>query len=147
MECNTGGPRSRTRTEHLHATVLGRGGGLRCPKLRHVGLKFEKGHDPVERMEALLERLGYRSALQAREALADRLPDEVFLAMPGRLRPTLAVNLRQPRAVLTDVLVEGLVLGLCSANLYDPGRPVLWTRASLTRRLDLFSVGGFYEAD
>jgi hypothetical protein len=36
------------------------------------------------------------------------------------------------------------MLGLCTAHLYDPGRPVLWTRASLKRVLELFEPGGFY---
>lgn len=138
---------SRTRTEHLHSTVLGQRGGMRCPKRRYVGLEFLKSHDPVERMETVLERLGYRSVGQARETLIDRLPAEVHVAMPSALRPTLAVGVSTSRTVLTDLLVEALVLGLCSANLYDPGRPVLWTRTSLTRRLDLFTLGGFYAVD
>jgi len=28
--------------------------------------------------------------------------------------------------------------------LFDPSRPVLWTQASLTRRLELFDMVGFY---
>jgi hypothetical protein len=37
-----------------------------------------------------------------------------------------------------------MVLGLCTPFRYDPGRPLLWTRTSLTRRLELFSGQEFY---
>ena len=43
-----------------------------------------------------------------------------------------------------DALYQALVLGLCTAWCYDPRRPVLWTRASLTRQLELFDGRGFY---
>ena len=33
---------------------------------------------------------------------------------------------------------------ICTAWCYDPRRPVLWTRASLTRQLELFDGRGFY---
>jgi len=42
------------------------------------------------------------------------------------------------------VLKQALMLGLCTAHLYDPARPVLWTAASLTRGLVLFEPEGFY---
>ena len=43
-----------------------------------------------------------------------------------------------------DALYQALVLGLCTPWRYDPGRPVLWTRASLTRQLELFDGRRFY---
>ena len=39
---------------------------------------------------------------------------------------------------------QALLLGLCTAWQYDPSRPVLWTRASLTRRVELYEPAGFY---
>jgi hypothetical protein len=42
------------------------------------------------------------------------------------------------------VLKQALMLGLCTAHVYDPARPVLWTAASLSRGLDLFEPQGFY---
>jgi hypothetical protein len=42
------------------------------------------------------------------------------------------------------VLEQALVLGLSTKSLFDPTRPVIWTRASLTRRLNLYEVEGFY---
>jgi hypothetical protein len=35
-------------------------------------------------------------------------------------------------------------LGLCTRHLFDPSRPVLWTRSSVTRALELFDPVGFY---
>ena len=43
-----------------------------------------------------------------------------------------------------SVLEQALLLGLCTAYQYDPARPVLWTRASLTRRVELYEPAGFY---
>jgi hypothetical protein len=42
------------------------------------------------------------------------------------------------------VLEQALMLGLCTAQLFDPARPVMWTFASLTRTLELFDPAGFY---
>ena len=43
-----------------------------------------------------------------------------------------------------SILEQALLLGLCTAFQYDPARPVLWTRASLTRRVELYEPAGFY---
>jgi hypothetical protein len=37
-----------------------------------------------------------------------------------------------------------LLLGLCTPFQYDPARPVLWTRASLLRRVELYQPAEFY---
>ena len=42
------------------------------------------------------------------------------------------------------VLRHALILGLSTAHLFDPGRPVIWTETSLTRRLELYNPLGFY---
>jgi hypothetical protein len=67
---------------------------------------------------------------------------------PGRLvaRPYADRDgiVNAARESMREVLWHALVLGLCTANLYDPERPVLWTQASLTRRLELFDPAGFY---
>ena len=41
-------------------------------------------------------------------------------------------------------LRNALLLGLCSAWQYDPARPVIWTRASLDRSVELYAPGRFY---
>ena len=35
-------------------------------------------------------------------------------------------------------------IGLCTDQLFDPQRPVIWTETSLTRALDLYDPRGFY---
>jgi hypothetical protein len=52
----------------------------------------------------------------------------------------LDVGTADPREVLRQLFL----LGLCTTVRFDPGRPVLWTQASLTRRLELFDVSEFY---
>jgi len=48
------------------------------------------------------------------------------------------------RATDDAILGQALLLGLCTTFQYDPARPVLWTRASLTRRVELYEPAGFY---
>jgi hypothetical protein len=43
-----------------------------------------------------------------------------------------------------EVLRQAFLLGLCTSVRFDPERPVLWTQASLTRRIELFDVTEFY---
>jgi hypothetical protein len=135
---NTGGPMSRGRTERLSATVLGRDhGAIRCPRVLRVGLEFGS-RDPLRCVRQLLKACRFADEHEARAAI-------VVPAGPCICRVDTAA---QPPHVRTltpdDALYQALVLGLCTPWRYDPGRPVLWTRASLTRRLELFDGGGFY---
>lgn len=144
-ECNTGGPRSRVRREPIKSTVLGNPGGhIVCPRRRHAGLKFPDGTDPVEQVLKVLASCGFATAESAKSALRHILPPGRLVAAPSKVEPILVAT---PCSARRAVLVEALVLGLCTANLYDPARPVLWTQASLTRRLELFDMGGFYATD
>ena len=103
------------------------GSGMRSAGSTASGLRFEPGIDPVAQLEDLRQRF--------------RIPH-------GRLicRPFAA---KERRTSITDpdrrrVLKQALMLGLCTAQLYDPARPVLWTTASLSRGLVLFEPEGFY---
>jgi hypothetical protein len=135
---NSGGPSSRRRTERIHSTLLGDdGGAVRCPPVRSVGIDFGDGQ-PVAYARFWLSVAGFGDEQEAREALS--LP-------PAPCICQIDPNLRPPAA---DALSAGeglrlaLLLGLCTPFLYDPRRPVLWTEASLTRRLVLYDGGGFY---
>ena len=66
-----------------------------------------------------------------RPLLARLVPDANFGAQVGRDSDE-------------KILQQALLLGLCTAFHYDPARPVLWTRASLTRRVELYEPAGFY---
>ena len=135
---NSGGPSSRRRTERLSATLLGRDDDeMRCPRVLRVGLDFGR-RSPLACVRELLKSCGFADEGEARAAMT--LPIEPRICRPDPL-PTPPPVASLPAA---DALYQALVLGLCTSWSYDPGRPVLWTRASLTRQLELFDGSGFY---
>ena len=135
---NSGGPSSRTRVEHISSSLLGRGDGpILCP--RHLCLALDFGeHDPVTTTYRLLSRLGYSSPEAMRYVFAQDISPMVCQPNPS-LGP-LVVATAKPM----DVLRQAFLLGLCTIVRFDPDRPVLWTQASLLRRLELFDVTEFY---
>jgi hypothetical protein len=140
LEANMGGPRSRSRSERIHATVLGRDdGAIRCPRVIRLGLAFPKKADPVSLMTKLLAKGDYGSPEDLRNAFD--IPAETLICRP---LPEGAERLRVTTVPRAEVLAQALLLGLCTSQFYDPGRPVLWTQASLTRGLELFDPAGFY---
>ena len=135
---NSGGPMSRRRTERLKATVLGRDdGAIRCPRVLRVGLDFGR-RNPLTWVRGLLTSCGFSDEHEARAAIV--LPLEPCLCRPDPAARPTPIDTLGPDAAL----YQALVLGLCTPWRYDPGRPVLWTRTSLTRQLELFDGGGFY---
>jgi hypothetical protein len=135
---NSGGPMSRTRAWPLSATVLGHDeGAVRCPRVIRVGLDFGR-RSPLNCVRDLLKACGFADEREAREALA--LPGEPCICRPDPAPSPAPVG----SLLAIDALYQALVLGLCTAWCYDPKRPVLWTRASLTRQLELFDGRGFY---
>ena len=137
-DANTGGPMSRGRSERISATLLGNDeGAVRCPRVLRVGLDFGR-RSPLACVRELLETCGFSDEQEARFALA--LPREPYMCRPNPApSPAPVASL-----LASDALYQALVLGLCTAWCYDPQRPVLWTRASLTRQLELFDGRGFY---
>jgi hypothetical protein len=136
---NIGGPMSRTRTERVSTTVLGKDDGyIRCPRVIRLGLIFDD-EDPVDTIERIIHEEGF--------SVPDDLRDVVH-PPDGRLicRP-LASGFRRlcvTKGARPQVLKQALMLGLCTAHIYDFSRPVLWTRTSLLRNLELFDPQGFY---
>lgn len=136
---NSGGPMSRTRKERIRSTLLGNDDGpVRCPRIVRVGLAFRDG-DPVEVLTGILNEEGYGSPEDLRGELS--IPGQALIARPCSA-PMGLVDARD--GARRDILWNALVLGLCTAQLYDPARPVLWTQSSLTRCLELFDPAGFY---
>ncbi|MFH1723332.1 MAG: hypothetical protein ABII00_01800 [Elusimicrobiota bacterium] len=135
---NSGGPMSRTRVETIRSSLLGgETGAIRCPRVIRLALDFGDG-PPVKTIEALLTARGRLSPEELRAEYA--IPRKRLICRPDRApRPLKAVSASQD-----DVLETALMLGLCTRVLYDPSRPVLWTEASLTRRLEVFDPEGFY---
>ncbi len=139
---NMGGPRSRTRSETIRSSLLGaRPGAIRCPMIRQLGIELEEGTDPVAEAYGALARLGFTSPEELRTHY--KVPER-----PCVVAPSLRLPLLEWRQTSDEILLnEALLLGLCTKVAYDPRRPVLWTRASLTRQLELFQTGGFYALD
>ena len=136
--CNSGGPASRHRTERLTASILGKDDGvIRCPRVTRLALDFGRA-DPLTVMHALLREHGLEHAEQLREVFS---PSEDRCICRLDLRPR---RLRIADADPKKVLRQALLLGLCTTVLYDSQRPVLWTRSSLSRCLELYDGGGFY---
>jgi len=137
-EANSGGPSSRSRSVRLATTVLGLGSGpIRCPRVLRVGLDFGDA-DPLATVRDLLRDCGFDDEAEAREAVA--LPPAPCICRPDATKRPKPIGALAP----DEALYQALVLGLCTPWRYDPARPVLWTRTSLTRRLELFSGQEFY---
>jgi hypothetical protein len=136
---NSGGPGSRTRREHLASSLLGSDDGIiRCAFRIRLGLKFEDTH-PVDCLEAILKAEGLRDPEELRNRYD--LPQVKLICGPV---PDTAERLPVFGSQSCDVLEQALMLGLCTAQVFDPGRPVLWTETSLTRSVELFDPRGFY---
>ena len=97
LRANMGGPMSRTRTETIVSSLLGRGDGtIRCPCVLRIGLSFESAVC-VDVIERLLDEAGFADPeeLRARFPHPDRrlacrpLPADVGRVSVARgARPT-----------------------------------------------------------
>ena len=136
---NTGGPASRRRTERVRASLLrDEAAQIRLPRVIRAGLHFGER----EPLDAVLEALA-RAGLDDAELLRGQYaaPAAPLLV---RVVPDARWGVRVARASDDSILEQALLLGLCTAYQYDPARPVLWTRAGLTRRVELYEPAGFY---
>lgn len=136
---NSGGPMSRQRTEHVVASVLRDDTArFRLPRVIRAGLHFGD-RDPLHAVLESLARVGLDDAEALREQF--EAPSEPLLA---RIVPDARFGVHVGTSSDESVLRQALLLGLCTSFQYDPSRPVLWTRASLTRRVELYSPAEFY---
>ena len=136
---NSGGPRSRSRNEKIRSTLLGHEEGpIVCPRRTSFCINFPRScQDPVAYVEAILHAKGFASPEQLRG---------VFPIPPSPC--VVSIWTHAPLPVHDEeILHSALVLGLCTATFYDPGRPVIWTHASLMRRLAFYDTEGFYALD
>ena len=135
---NSGGPSSRTRNELISSTLLGREDGpIHCP--RHLCLALDFGSvDPVTESTRLLHEAGFLSPEALRILFGQDARPMVCQLTPA-LQPLMVAG-----ADRMEVLRQAFLLGLCTSVRFDPARPVLWTQASLTRRLELFDVTEIY---
>jgi len=139
IRANSGAYMSRTRQERVRSSLLGQDDGfITCPRRIRIGLAFE-GTNPVACMESIMVEEGIRSVDELRSAF--ELPATRLIC---RVQPNPVVQLNVAHSPRLDVLEQALWLGLCTAQLFDPSRPVLWTDTSLNRKLELFDLGGYY---
>jgi hypothetical protein len=130
---------SRTRTQKITSSLLGKNDGLICcPRRIVLGLKFEDTH-PVHCLEAILAAAGFKDPEELRPGYP--LPQGRLICTP-QWEPVQRIPVTG--TAHREVLEQALLLGLCTAQLFDPTRPVMWTFASLTRTLELFDPAGFY---
>lgn len=136
---NSGGPMSRRRTEHVVASLLRDSDTpLRLPRVIQAGLQFGS-RDPLSAIEKMLSRAGLGSPEPLRERYV--VPATPLLV---RVVPNAPWAVKVTAGADQLVLQQALLLGLCTEHLYDPARPVLWTRASLSRWVELYDPAGFY---
>jgi hypothetical protein len=136
---NSGGPSSRRRTERVVASVLrDETARLHLPCVLRAGLVFG-GRDPLQAVLESLARVGLDDAEQLRERY-----QPPALPLLARAVPDARWGVKVAQGTDEAILQQALLLGLCTAFQYDPSRPVLWTRAALTRRVELYEPARFY---
>jgi hypothetical protein len=138
--CNAGGPMSRRREQAIRASVLGTGrDGLRLPRVLGAAIDFGSS-DPVPFVQRLLGRCGFENAEEACHELLPRIG-------PSICRESVSVKALSVRAAPPEAILRvALILGHATPFFFDPARPLIWTRSSLKRRLQLFNPRRFYEA-
>ena len=139
---NMGSPMTRRHEEHISGTLYGAPGGnddgsakLACSL--SIGLRFEPDDDPLEILRERMKSEGLFSQEELKQIFS--IPTISMLCVVTELPKKIQTTPKQK-----NFLLNALILGLCTATHYDPTRPVIWTRTSLTRQLKLFTLGGFY---
>lgn len=132
-----GPPNLRERRERIRSTLLDKNDGdIRCPRIIRLGFHLP-GDDLLDYLNDLIVAEGYSRSEDLREDIP--IPTKPYIC-----RPAMEPGPCPLSAPCTEVFRHALMLGLCTSQLYDPSRPVIWTRNSLTRVVDLFDPGGFY---
>jgi hypothetical protein len=133
-----GGHPARNRRERITSSLLGKDDGeIHCPRIIHIGFALQEGQDPLAHLHELMVDEGYDGPQDLRRAIA--IPERSYICRPSD-QPGYPLD-----SPPMDVLRQALMLGLCTAQLFDPQRPVVWTRSSLSRVVDLFDPQGFYQ--
>lgn len=130
---------SRMHSVRIISSLLGQWNrDVGFPKNSQLGLDFE-GHSPVEFMQHLLKQQGFDYPKELKQQ-SDIPRERLICRALNSEHELISVTRGEPE----KVLLQALMLGLCTAHLYDPHRPVLWTQTSLTRIVELFEPEGFY---
>ena len=144
LYANAGGPARRRFKQIINSSILGKNDGfVRCPRIISLGLIFTVGEDPVTVITDILKQEGFFSPEELREKFS--LPEGRLLCRPVEASLRHGGCLVVKTADRNKVLEQALMLGLCTNQLFNPARPVLWTETSLTRVVELFDPAGFYK--
>jgi len=132
-----GGSPARLRKERIRSSLLGNNHGeIRCPRIIRLGFHLP-GDDLLDHLNDLLAEEGYRRSEDLRDDIS--IPEKSYICRPTKETAPCLMS-----APVEELFRHALMLGLCTAQLYDPSRPVIWTKNSLTRVVDLFDPEGFY---
>jgi len=113
LRANSSGPMSRTRTQRVHTTLLGRDdNAIRCPRVIRIGLLFDPQIDPVAQLETLLLMVRIDSPEDLRQRF--RIPHGRLICRPfaGTERRVSVADRNRHR-----VLKQALMLGLAPKTL------------------------------
>lgn len=135
-------PSQRLWSNPIEATVLGKDdGGIFCPLVARIGLDFGD-EDPLAVVAELLAAEGLTDPEDLRSRLD--IPSTPLICREDFNPKPLTVrrDARPDQRII--ILRQVLILGLSTAYYYEPSRPVLLTRTSLLRCLELFDGKEFY---
>ena len=136
-----GGPPARQRREHIRSSLLGKNDGeIRCPRIIRLGFQLDtnrKVYGLLDILNAYIVKAGYSRPEDLRDDIT--IPEKPYICRPTKERAPCRLGMNR-----SEILRHALMLSVCTSQLYDPSRPVIWTRNSLTRVVDLFDPEGFY---
>jgi hypothetical protein len=136
---NSGGPRSRTRTEDIRQSILKGGGGAHFTEAHHLDLPKEVT-DPEAWLFEIAKREGYRDW----DLLASnlRLPRMKLLVV--ELNGDAPIDLRP-----MEILRTAFILAHTNGQRYLPEGPRIFTRSRLCRGIRLVDINldAYYEMD
>jgi len=143
---NSGAPHFRHHIQRIDSTLLGcEYTSIHLPLEGRYGLDKEGFPSVLDRAWSLLDKAGFCSPDEAAEAFTD-LP-QVRLHVVA-MEPCKEYRKFIPEPMNErDTLRTALILGRCTANLYDPFRPTIWTANRLERWVRLYQSGSFYDED
>lgn len=137
---NTGGPRSRVRSEEIRSDLLGERNSE-----THGGIVGVHLHHKTVAIETWLLRIGRQLGWQSMEEMMDAvgLLEEECLVLPAS--PDQALR----RITNEETIRNALILAMAGLARYRPGSPLIFSRSRLERKIRLVKINleSYYEMD